>query len=76
MRATVQTLNSSAVIERPRLAVFADLVKARLTLLVLLTTLVGFYLGAEGPIGYALMIHTLLGMALLAGGGAALNQFL
>ena len=76
MRAPVQILTTTAQIERPRLAVFADLVKARLTLLVLLTTLVGFYLGAERPIGYALMIHTVLGMALLAGGGAALNQLL
>ena len=32
------------------LAVYADLFKARLTSLVLLTTMVGFYLGFRGPV--------------------------
>jgi protoheme IX farnesyltransferase len=45
-------------------------------LLVLLTTLVGFYLGARGPMGCALMVHALLGTALLASGAAALNQLI
>ncbi|HET9857660.1 MAG TPA: hypothetical protein VFP99_07470, partial [Chthoniobacterales bacterium] len=38
-----------------------ELVKARLTLLVLLTTAVGFYLGAEGPINWSALWHTVLG---------------
>ena len=50
------------------MAVYADLVKARLTLLVLLTTLVGFYIGFQGPMDYFLMFHTLFGTALVAGG--------
>jgi protoheme IX farnesyltransferase len=58
------------------MAVFTELVKARLTLLVLLTTLVGFYLGASSPVDYALMLHTLLGTALVAAGAAALNQLM
>lgn len=57
-------------------AVYADLVKARLTLLVLLTTLVGFYVGWRGPMNYLLMVHALLGTALVASGAAALNQLL
>ena len=57
-------------------AVYADLVKARLTLLVLLTTLVGFYVGHRGPMDFLLMFHTLLGTALVASGAAALNQLL
>lgn len=76
MKATVQTLPGGVLVERSRGAVFADLIKARLTLLVLLTTLVGFYLGARGPMGYALMVHALLGTALLASGAAALNQLI
>src|SRR5207253_4297335 len=52
-----------------------ELVKARLTLLVLLTTAVGFYLGAEGPINRAALLHTVLGTALAAAGAAALNQW-
>ena len=42
----------------------------------LLTTLVGFYVGFRGPVDYGLLCHTLLGTALLAGGAAALNQLL
>jgi len=57
-------------------AVYADLFKARLTSLVLLTTLVGFYVGFRGPVDFALMFRLLLGTALLASGAAALNQLL
>lgn len=57
-------------------AVYADLVKARLTLLVLLTTLVGFYIGWQGQMNYWLMFHALFGTALVASGAAALNQLL
>ena len=52
-----------------------ELVKARLTLLVLLTTAVGFYLGAEGPINWTALLHTVLGTAAAAAGAAALNQW-
>ena len=54
----------------------ADLTKARLTALVLLTTLVGFYLGWQGPMNYFLMFHALFGTALVASGAAALNQLM
>src|SRR5437764_9040634 len=53
----------------------AELVKARLTLLVLLTTAVGFYLGAEPPINYAGLFHVVFGTAAAAAGAAALNQW-
>ena len=76
MKATTRYLSESAAAERGWLAVYADLIKARLTLLVLLTTLVGFYLGSRGPASYWLMLHTVLGTALVAGGAAALNQLL
>jgi heme o synthase len=56
--------------------IYADLFKARLTSLVLLTTMVGFYVGSRGAADYGLLCRTLLGTALLAGGAAALNQLL
>jgi protoheme IX farnesyltransferase len=62
--------------EKNWLSVFADLVKARLTTLVLLTTLVGFYAGWSGPMNFVLMFNTLAGTALVAAGAAALNQLL
>jgi protoheme IX farnesyltransferase len=55
---------------------FSQLTKARLTLLVLLTTLAGFYLGSDGPLDGARLLHTLLGTALTAAASAALNQFI
>jgi protoheme IX farnesyltransferase len=79
MKATTQSLTEPQTVEKSWLAVYSDLVKARLTMLVLLTTLVGFYLGwptARGSIDYLLMLHTILGTALVAGGAAALNQLL
>ncbi len=76
MKATTQTLTGAAVAEKGWLAVYADLTKARLTFLVLLTTLVGFYLGYRGPVNYLLMLHTVLGTALVASGASALNQLL
>src|SRR6185369_1594667 len=50
-------------------------VKARLTFLVLLTTLAGFYLGVEGATDWVLLAHALLGTALVACGASALNQW-
>ncbi len=56
--------------------VLSELFKMRLTTLVLLTTLAGFYLGSRGPVSCGLMFSTVLGAALLAGGASALNQLL
>ena len=53
----------------------AELVKARLTLLVLLTTAVGFYLGSESPVDYSALFHVVFGTAAAAAGAAALNQW-
>ena len=69
-------LSSTATVDKGRLAVLADLVKARLTLLVLLTTCVGYYLGERGAVDALRMFHALLGTALVAAGAAALNQWL
>jgi heme o synthase len=82
MKATLQTLDGppavsvAPVAEKPLAAVLSELFKMRLTTLVLLTTLVGFYLGSRGPVSYGLMFNTLLGTALLAAGASALNQLL
>jgi heme o synthase len=57
------------------LADFAELVKARLTLLVLLTTTTGFYLATDNPTDYVALFHTVFGTAAAAAGAAALNQW-
>jgi heme o synthase len=66
----------SAATEKGWAAVWADLVKARLTTLVLLTTAVGFYMGWRGTMNFLFFFNTLAGTALVAGGAAALNQLL
>ena len=77
MKATAQTLAASPIVDKKtRLTVLSELIKARLTFLVLLTTLVGFYVGFKGELDYALLFHTMLGTALVASGAAALNQLL
>jgi protoheme IX farnesyltransferase len=53
----------------------SELVKLRLSLLVLLTTLVGFLTAWRGPMDYLLLSATLVGTALCACGAAALNQW-
>jgi protoheme IX farnesyltransferase len=75
MKASVETLTGAVQVEKSWAAVYAELFKARLTLLVLLTTLVGFYVGERGSIDYLLMLHLVLGTALVASGASALNQF-
>ena len=77
MKATAPTLTAALVAaDKSRVAIFTELIKARLTLLVVLTTLVGFYLGSGTPVDYALMLHTVFGTALVASGAAALNQLI
>ncbi len=76
MKATAQSLNAVIPAEKSWFAVYSDLIKARLTFLVLLTTLVGFYLGYRGPVDYLLMLHAVLGTGLVASGAAALNQLI
>lgn len=67
---------SSTAAEKSWAAVFADLVKARLTTLVLLTTAVGFYIGWRGAMNFVLFFNTLAATALVASGASALNQWL
>ncbi len=62
--------------ERGWISVYAELFKARLTLLVVITTWLGFYIAYRGAVDYLLMLHTLLGTALVASGASALNQLL
>ena len=52
-----------------------ELVKARLTSLVLLTTAVGFYLGSRSPVDYVALFRVVFGTAAAAAGAAALNQW-
>src|SRR2546426_12491732 len=75
MKATAETLTAAPTTEKSWVTVYCELIKVRLTALVLLTTLVGFYLGSRDGIDYALMFNALLATALVACGASALNQW-
>ncbi len=64
------------VAARRRVADFAALGKPRVVLMVVLTTLVGYYLGAGRELDYLRLAHLLVGTALAAGGTLAFNQLL
>lgn len=76
MKATAITENGLGSVLRGLASDYAELVKLRLTFLVLLSTLAGFYMGAETSVKFGLMIQTLFGTALVAAGAAALNQWI
>ncbi len=54
---------------------YLELTKPRVTSLVLVTTLAGFYLGSPGPMDWVLLLHALVGTALVAAGTSALNMY-
>jgi heme o synthase len=54
---------------------YVVLTKPDVTFLVVITTVAGFYLGSRGPLDWPLLMHTLFGTMLIAGGTAALNQY-
>jgi protoheme IX farnesyltransferase len=55
---------------------YLALTKPRVVLMVLVTSFVGFYLASPGWLNWLLLCHTLIGVALAAGGTLALNQYL
>src|SRR2546430_13940384 len=61
---------------KTRVADLMELTKPRITLLVLVTTLVGFYMASRDGIDLLLLFHTILGTALVASGASALNEYL
>jgi len=57
-------------------AAYIELTKPRILTLVLVTTVLGFYLGGKGISSVPLLIFLLLGVALVSGGSSALNHYL
>jgi protoheme IX farnesyltransferase len=60
---------------RIRVGDLVELTKPRITFLVLITTLVGFYMGSRDGLNFLLLFHAILGTGLVAGGASALNQY-
>jgi heme o synthase len=79
MKAAPVQGSAPVVVPHTRRGAYVDylaLTKPRVNFLVLITTLIGFQLGTFGPMDMVLLVHTVIGTALVAGGAAALNQVL
>ena len=76
--ARVSTDAVVVALARERRRVAADLLgltKPRVVLMVLVTTVVGYYVGLTGAPDYTRLVHLLVGTMLAAGGTLALNQY-
>jgi len=83
-------MSQESVIEQPSVAIalqrpgsvgarlgdYLELAKPRLNLLVVVTTAVGFYMGAGANVVWMQMLHAIIGTALTAAGASVLNQLL
>jgi heme o synthase len=77
VKASVESKRVSMDLGWIRASDYVELFKIRLNLLVLVTTSMGYYLGSShGEPGLLQLLHTLMGMALVAAAGGALNQLL
>lgn len=75
MNVRAVTAESPIVVPHGHVADYFELTKPRVVLMVLVTTLAGFYLGGRAGFDVALALNLLAGTALAAGGTLALNQY-
>ena len=59
-----------------KLGAYIALTKPEVSLLVLMTTGAGFYMGARGPMPWLHMLHVIFGTMMIAAGTAALNHYI
>lgn len=55
---------------------FYELTKPRMNFLVVVTTMVGYYMAAHGPADWLRVVYTLIGTALTAAGSSVFNQYI
>lgn len=60
---------------RSRASNFFELTKPRITFMVLIATVVGFYMGSPSTLPLVLLFHTILGTGLIAAGASAFNEY-
>src|SRR5579885_1578013 len=59
-----------------RASAYITLTKPDVSLLVLMTTAAGYYMGARGPVNWLNLLNTVFGTMLIAAGTAALNHYM
>ena len=75
MSAKVAIAESALTLPRGRISDYFELTKPRVVLMVLVTTLAGFYLGGRAGFDVTLALNLLAATALAAGGTLALNEY-
>ena len=77
MKAAVSLFAEAPALSRPRIADYLELAKPRVAVLVLFTVGAGVLLASFGrDFSFLVLLHTVLGTALVAAGASALNQLL
>lgn len=74
--ASLKTVSSAETASVPPWRVFVELTKPRVTVMVVVTTLMGYLLASAGPLDWPRLVLTLLGTLLQSAGALALNQLL
>ena len=74
MKPTIEMEGGNFVSSSSAVADWATLMKVRISVMVVFSTLVGYILGAQGPLDMARLIHTLLATFLTSAGAGVLNQ--
>ena len=72
----MSTLRSTDFTLLNRAGAYVALTKPDVSLLVLMTTGAGFYMGVRGPVDWLKLVHTVFGTMLIAAGTAALNHYI
>lgn len=76
MKAVVSVCAEAPALSRPRVADYLELAKPRVAVLVLFTVGAGVLLAGGRDFPFLVLLHTVLGTALVATGASALNQWL
>ena len=71
----MSTAQTTQIMLASRAVAYLTLTKPDVSLLVLMTTGAGFYMGSHGPVDWLRLAHTVFGTMLIAAGTAALNHY-
>ena len=71
----MSTIQTSEVTLSSRAGAYLALTKPDVSLLVLMTTGAGYYMGVRGPVDWLRLAHAVFGTMLIAAGTAALNHY-
>src|SRR5215471_14889550 len=72
----MSTVRTSEITLASRANAYVALTKPDVSLLVLMTTGAGYYMGSRGPVDWLRLVHTVFATMLIAAGTAALNHYI